>query len=126
MKLLFFFSFSFHIVRNFHLKNYFEKSEKNRRNFFWGTFKLSCTPVMTFFFESARATSTSLSRQTKKHWLKIRNAACFPASLSAAKSKKEKKYYNSTPWNKQTHMWRIKCRKKWQLREMYRRETLKH
>ena len=62
-----FFSFSFHIVRNFHLKNYFEKSEKNRRNFFWGTFKLSCTPVMTFFFESARATSTSLSRQTKKH-----------------------------------------------------------
>lgn len=31
-----------------------------------------------FLWNTARDT-TSLSRQTKKHWLKIRNAQCFPA-----------------------------------------------
>lgn len=38
---------------------------------------LWCAPFFSYW-NTARD-STSLSRQTKKHWLKIRNAECFPA-----------------------------------------------
>lgn len=119
-----YFYFSFHIaVKFFYSFKLIRKISKNR-NLDLGIFKLSCTPVMTFFFESARATSTSLSRQTKKHWLKIRNAACFPASLSAAKYTKKLLQFNSMK-QANTHV-KNKMSKEMAVEGNTRRKTLKH
>lgn len=67
--------------------------------------RCTCDDEHLFFqllWNTARDT-TSLSRQTKKHWLKIRNAQCFPAFAPLAQSQHFFTAFSIFPWSNHTN-----------------------